>query len=211
MQSCTRCKGGVTRLLPQLALAALVLCSTARTETLSESDKQEALRQLERTQEGLHKATGRLSEEQWKFKPGPDRWSVAEIFEHIVLVEDWLRENTSKQVMQAPPGNPDRDYKSVDKLVLTAIADRSRKAQAPQEVQPTGRWSYSEALAGFTKSRAQTMGFLGGTAGLRDHVADSPLGQPLDAYQWVLFISAHCERHTKQILEVKADPNFPRN
>jgi hypothetical protein len=33
---------------------------------------------------------------------------------------------------------------------------------------------------------------------------------PLDAYQWILLISAHSERHTKQIEEVKADPNFPK-
>jgi len=26
----------------------------------------------------------------------------------------------------------------------------------------------------------------------------------------VLFIAAHSERHTKQILEVKADPGFPK-
>jgi hypothetical protein len=54
------------------------------------------------------------------------------------------------------------------------------------------------------------MEFLKSTRGLRVHVVDSPLGQPLDAYQWLLFISAHSERHTKQILEVKADPNFPK-
>jgi hypothetical protein len=27
----------------------------------------------------------------------------------------------------------------------------------------------------------------------------------------VLFIAAHSERHTKQINEVRADPNFPKN
>lgn len=48
------------------------------------------------------------------------------------------------------------------------------------------------------------------TPGLRDHATDSPMGQPLDAYEWLLFIGAHSERHTKQILEVKADPNFPK-
>jgi hypothetical protein len=41
-------------------------------------------------------------------------------------------------------------------------------------------------------------------------VGDSPLRQPLDAYQFLLFISAHSDRHTKQMLEVKADPNFPK-
>jgi len=31
----------------------------------------------------------------------------------------------------------------------------------------------------------------------------------LDTYQWILLTSAHMRRHTAQILEVKADPNFP--
>jgi hypothetical protein len=32
----------------------------------------------------------------------------------------------------------------------------------------------------------------------------------LDAYQWLLLLASHSERHTLQILEVKADPNFPK-
>jgi hypothetical protein len=74
-------------------------------------------------------STKGLSEAQWKFKQAPDRWSVAEVVEHIALVEDFLLENTSKKVIQAPAGKADRDYKSTDKLVLSAIADRTRRAQ----------------------------------------------------------------------------------
>jgi hypothetical protein len=48
------------------------------------------------------------------------------------------------------------------------------------------------------------------TPNLRDHAVDSPLNKKLDGYEWILFIAAHSERHTKQILEVKADPNFPK-
>jgi len=33
----------------------------------------------------------------------------------------------------------------------------------------------------------------------------------LDGYEWLLFIGAHSERHTKQMLEVKASPDFPKN
>ena len=47
------------------------------------------------------------------------------------------------------------------------------------------------------------------TPDLRAHVADSPMGQ-LDAYEWLLLIGAHSKRHTEQIDEVKADPNFPK-
>jgi hypothetical protein len=41
-------------------------------------------------------------------------------------------------------------------------------------------------------------------------MANQSMGKDLDAYEWVLLIAAHSERHTKQINEVKTDPNFPR-
>jgi hypothetical protein len=191
-------------------LTVLAVTGVAAAANLTEAEKNEGLAQLERTRAGVIEATKGLSEAQWKFKPGPDRWSVLEVVEHIGIVENFLLENTSKNVMQAPAGKPDRDYKSTDKLVLSAIADRSRRVQAPEPVLPTGRRSPEEALEQFLRGRERTMQFLKSTPGLRDHVVDSPLGQPLDAFQWLLYMSAHSERHTKQILEVKADPNYPR-
>lgn len=201
-----------SRMLPsrsRLALAVLVAATLAPAAGQTEAEKQEAVAQLNRSRAGVVEATKGLSAAQWSFKPGPERWSVAEILEHIVIVEDFLLEITSNKVMKSAAGEADRDYKATDKLVLNAIADRTRKAQAPEPVVPTGRWTPQETLDRFLKSRERTTQFLMSTPGLRDHVADSPLGQPLDAYQWLLYISAHSERHTKQILEVKADPNFP--
>jgi hypothetical protein len=32
----------------------------------------------------------------------------------------------------------------------------------------------------------------------------------MDAFEWVLLVSAHAERHTRQLQEVKADPGFPK-
>ncbi len=196
--------------IPRLAVAVLLLAAVAGAASLTDAEKKEGLAQLDRTRAGVIEATKGLSEAQWKFKPGPDRWSVAEVMEHIALSEDMLLENTSKKVMQAPAGKADRDYKTADRVVLTAIADRTQKAQAPEPLVPTGRWSPQEALDQFLKSRARTAEFLQSTPDLREHVVDSPIGQPLDAYQWLLFTSAHSERHTKQILEVKAGRNFPK-
>jgi hypothetical protein len=45
---------------------------------------------------------------------------------------------------------------------------------------------------------------------LRMHVGKMPFGK-IDAYQMVLMIAAHTNRHTQQLNEVKADPNFPKN
>jgi hypothetical protein len=193
-----------------LAAQLLTVATVAAAANLTDADLKEGLTHLDRTRAGVVEATKGLSEAQWKFKPGPDRWSVAEVLEHIVVTEEFLLKNT-EEVMKAPGGKADRDYKSIDKLVVTAIADRTRRAEAPAPVQPTGRWSPQAALDQFLKARAKTTAFLKSTQGLRDHVADSPLGQPLDAYQWLLFISAHSERHTKQILDVKSHPNFPKN
>jgi uncharacterized damage-inducible protein DinB len=195
----------------RLALTALTISVVATAASLTEADKQKGLAQLERTRSGVIEATKDLSESQWNFKPGPDRWSVAEVLEHIVIVEEFLLQNTSQNVMKAPPGKADRDYTRTDELVLNAIADRTKKAQAPEPTLPKARWSPQEALDRFLKARERTIEFLKSTPDLRDHVTDSPaIRQPLDAYQWVLYISAHSERHTKQILEVKAHPDFPR-
>ena len=77
-------------------------------------------------------------------------------------------------------------------------------------MKPTNRFgSPEEAVKHFLDSRAETEEFLNNTPGLREHVSDSPLGMKLDCYEWMLFVTAHSERHLKQILEVKADPNFP--
>ena len=103
------------------------------------------------------------------------------------------------------------DVQAIDEFVLEAIPDRSHKVQAPEPLQPNNRFgSPKESLKHFKDSRAKTIAFLKRTKDLREHAINSPLGKELDAYEWVLLIAAHSERHTKQIIEVKADPNFPK-
>ena len=131
--------------------------------------------------------------------------------EHIAASEDFIRDMTVEKVMAAP-AEPGRDLKKTDEAVIAMIPDRSHKAQAPEPLVPTNRFGSPDgAVKHFVESRATTAEFLKTTPGLRDHAVDSPMGMKLDAYQFVLLIAAHSERHTKQILEVKADPNFPKN
>lgn len=162
--------------------------------------------------DNLLEATKGLSEAQWNFKPAPDRWSVAQVMEHIAASEDFIRDGLIKdKVMVSPPGQSDRDIKKIDEAVLTMIPDRTHKAQAPDPLQPRNRFgSPDESLKHFLESRVTTEQYLKSSAGLRDHVMDGPVGK-MDGYEFILFIAAHCERHTKQIEEVKADPNFPKS
>jgi hypothetical protein len=193
-----------------LLIALLLLGVAAFGQELTTADRERGTKYLAQTRDGIVAATKGLSEAQMEFKPAPDRWSVAETLEHIALAEDFLFQNVTDKIMKSPAGPADRDTAKADAMVLAMIPDRSHKAQAPPPLVPTGRWTPAETLDHFLKSRAQTIAFLESTSDLREHVADSPLGQPLDAYEWLLFVSAHSERHTKQILEVEADPNFPK-
>jgi DinB superfamily len=130
--------------------------------------------------------------------------------EHIAASEDFIRGMIVEKVMLAPAA-PDRDVAKIDAAIVTGVEDRSRKAQAPEPLKPSNRFgSPQAAIDHFVESRAKTEDFLKNTPGLRDHAADSPVGTKWDAYEFVLMIAAHSERHTKQILEVKADPNFPK-
>lgn len=188
---------------------ALLCASFAVAQT--QADKDKALKYLESTKQGVIDATKGLSAAQWNFKPASDRWSVAEVMEHIAAAEDYIRGNVTQNIMKAPAREAGVDVKPIDDAVLAMIPDRSKKAQAPEPLKPTNRFGSPDgALKHFLESRQATEEFLTSHDDLRDHAADSPIGKKLDGYEWMLFIAAHSERHTKQMLEVKADPNFPK-
>ena len=197
--------------LSVLSSALLLLGAAAFGQGLTQADRERGVTYLEQTRDGVVESVKGLSEAQMKFKAAPERWSVAETLEHIAKAEDFIFQNFTDQVMKAHAGPAGRDTAKIDAMVLAMIPDRSHKAQAPPPLVPTSSWTPAESLDHFLKSRAKTIAFLESTPDLREHAADSPLGQPLDAYEWLLFIGAHSERHTKQILEVKADPGFPKN
>jgi DinB superfamily len=192
-----------------IALFLMAGAAAASAQEVTQAEKDKALQYLETTKKNVLEATKGLSEEQWNFKPTADRWSVAQVMEHIAASEDFIREMVKEKVMVAPAGEPTRDVKKTDDAVLAMVPDRTHKAQAPEPLVPTNRFGSPESsIKHFVETRATTEEFLRTTTGLRDHVMDSPLGK-LDGYEFVLFIAAHSERHTKQINEVKADPNFP--
>jgi hypothetical protein len=197
--------------LPGAFLAALFLIlSGAEAQTLSQADLDRGLQYLETTKKNIEEATRGLSDAQWNFKPSPFRWSMAQAMEHIALSEDLLREMVEDQIKKAPAA-PDRDLKKTDDMVLEVIPDRSKKFQAPEQLRPTNHFgSPDAALKHFLESRAKTVELLKNTPDLRAHAVDSGLFKKIDAYQRILFIGAHSERHTKQMIEVKADPKFPK-
>jgi hypothetical protein len=202
-------------------LALAVLCvamvpafaQTAPTP-LTSQEREAAIKQFETTRDNFLKSIAGLSPQQWSFKPAPDRWSVAEVAEHITVSESTLFGLVQKQIMTSPAAPEKREQvKGKDEMILQKMPDRSHKAQAPEFLRPTGRWATEADLKkAFEDSRAATIEYIRTTNDdLRDHFFDHPVFGALDGYQWLLLISAHSARHTAQIEEVKADPNFPKN
>lgn len=195
---------------PMIALA-LCLAASAPAQEITAAEKDKAWHYLADTRAGLADAVRGLSEAQWKFKPAPDRWSVAEVVEHLAVLEDLFVNHLWAQLMQAPAERADMDVRNLDAMILTKVPDRSTKAKAPENIVPTGRWTPQASLERFLADRQETANFLTSGTNLRGHVLSHPALGPLDAYEWVLGLAAHTERHTKQIMEVKADAHFPTN
>ncbi len=190
--------------------ALAFLASVAFGQSLTQAERDKGVQYLQQTRDGVVAAVKGLSDAQMKFKSAPDRWSVGETLEHIALAEELNYQNLTEKVMTAPAGPVDRDVTKIDAGILSMVPDRSHKAQAPAPLVPTSRWTSAEALDHFLKTREKIIALMQSGQDLRMHVTESPFGQPFDAYEWMLFVAAHSERHTKQILEVKADPNFPK-
>jgi hypothetical protein len=158
-------------------------------------------------------ATANLTPAQWNFKAGPDRWSIAECAEHIAVSEDFLW-GMAEKLIAGPPADAEMiaKTKGKDEMLVKMVPDRTQKFQAPEPIQPKKLLSDpTEYVQRFKVSRDKHIAYIDTTQdSLRDKVAPHPAAGPLDAYQWILLMAGHTERHTLQILEVKADPNFPK-
>jgi hypothetical protein len=190
---------------------------TASEQKLTAQELDQARKFLEQTQNAVIGATKGLSEAQWRFKPAPDQWSIAENLDHIVTVLERVLGPILDQLADAPAPVPDRDFQQIDKIVINQFPNRLLKFPAPEIVRPAAQIDPRELLNRLTADYARLAECLESRPGLRRHVAPAaPLKavsqgafELMDGYQWILAAAAHTERHTKQMLEVMAEPGYP--
>jgi uncharacterized damage-inducible protein DinB len=200
----------LTAFVALLALVAVPQGSPAPPASNVTRDRDAAVKYLEETRDAFVKSIDGLSEAQWKFKPGPDRWSIAEVAEHIALSEPMLLQLVSEKVMKAPKPAAGAAT-ATDQQVVALVTDRSQKAQAPETLRPTNRWSNREALTkDFLAARQKTIDYVKSTDDLRAHAVPHPaLKAEVDGHQWVLYLAGHSARHTAQLNEVKTSAGYP--
>jgi hypothetical protein len=179
---------------------------------LNDAERTYLIEQLELSKKNMLASISGLTDAQWRFKPGPAVWSVAECAEHLVLAEDYLFESTQGILKSSAVERPASSNSQTDHMLVAGVLDRSKKATAPEPITPAGGKfaTPAEAAREFTARRDKTIAYVKTTQDdLRIHTAPGPLG-PMDAYQFLLLIAAHAGRHTLQIKEVEANPAYPK-
>ena len=184
-----------------------------RAAKLTVPERENAMKELIESRQKLLAALSGLSDAQYRWKPSPDRWSVAEVAEHLAVAEERLYGMITEKIMKSPtPPELLSQVQHDDSKLKQQVLDRSAKVKAPEMLQPAGRYNSVEAVtAAFNANRDKTVAYVRNTQeDLRGHAAPHPLLKALDGYQWILLMSAHVGRHTAQIAEIKADPRFPK-
>lgn len=191
----------------------MVAAAGISAKPVTKAEREAGVKYLKHTQKLFLDSVKGLSEEQLKWKPAPDKWSVFEVSEHIALAESFLFDLISGQVMKAP-ANSSKTSEVTMEQITKLVPDRTNKFQAPEPIRPDkAPWMLmSDTMAAFKERRAKTIGFIEkGNDDMRERFFMNPAFQKeLDAYLWIAFLSAHTERHVKQILEVKASSGFPK-
>lgn len=175
---------------------------------MNPAERERVLAHMDETREEYRRIAQALSHSQLHYKPAADRWSVAEILEHIIVVETRVLALVEKALQQ--PASAVKSSIEDDPLV-EVVAQRVGKLKSPGPVIPNGRWPDDRLLEEFEVIRKRSTEFArSANAELRQHSFPHPFFGELDCYQWLLLIPAHSQRHLAQAKEVMGESNFPR-
>ena len=171
-----------------------------------------------------------LSEAQQNFRPAEGAWSIAEIMDHLSIIERNMvqligmllkKSDGAAAAINAGDagGAGDGDAQTAAAVAppfqpfsLDSFVDQIRdvKLTAPERVRPGGNVTLADALAALGRTRAEI-------EAMRPRLERADLGAAtyphpafgeLNTAQWLAFISEHEARHLRQIENLMAAPGF---
>lgn len=139
-------------------------------------------------------------------RPTEEAWSVAEILEHLVMVERGVAKLVAMKAgeLRAQPSPLEEAPDMIPVALARFAVDRSTKVNAPERVVPRGEMSAEEALEALGKTREQLVEQVRASDGLALSTVSHPhpIFGPLDVYEWIHMTGWHELRHAEQIREV---------
>ena len=146
-------------------------------------------------------ATRGLTDAQWNHRPGPDKWSPAELAEHIALSEEVMPRLARKALSEPVISRDDAQVRELDAEIIDSMKDDAWHGNSTESIRPKHAFpSGPAAAAAFLERRAQTTNYVRDTDDpLREHTFPHPAYGPLDGFQWLLMLAHHSDRHVRQI------------
>lgn len=155
---------------------------------------------LYETRNDLVKEIALLSDDQFNSKPDKDKWSIAQICHHLVLVE----ESSIKAIAW---GIKEIDSTQKERKEIPLILDRTKKINAPKIVEPAvEQFEVQQIIDLLNDSRKKLMAFLSTIEDesiLKEKSVKHPAFGELPLDQWIELIYLHEQRHIEQIKETK--------
>lgn len=181
----------------------------------------------------LYARVENLSDAQQTFRPTDDAWSIAEIMEHLSIIETnmvrligMLLSKTESAAAAANAGAGVQDAGagasageaapptprafqpfSMDELIDTI---KDKKLDAPEQVRPSGQMALADSLAALRATRASLESLRPRleAADLTVAAYPHPAWGDLNIAQWLAFIGLHEGRHLAQIKRLMEAPDF---
>lgn len=159
------------------------------------------------TRAELLDAVATIPADRFTERPAPERWSAAELLEHVAAIEAGCARVIAKRAAgarDAGVGAERGESSMLGALDGRGVTDRSRKLKAPEFATPTGSVGREGALGAIAASHAQFKRAVADADGLAlDEVrhTHAVLGE-IDLYQWILFVALHEQRHLLQLREI---------
>ena len=171
---------------------------------------QEILEYLDATRANLSNAVEDVPATRRNERPAAERWSVAEVLEHLNIIEGRISQMLAAKIAAAKAAGlgPEAETSSVlDSLNRTRIADRSQPVAAPEMLRPQAATDASAMWAALQQSRAglREAVLAGDGLALSEITHHHPVLGLINLYQWLLFVGSHEARHTAQIREIAGD------
>jgi uncharacterized damage-inducible protein DinB len=147
-----------------------------------------------------------VSEAQARFTPSPERWSIAQIAEHVAVAEHGMYRLITAHFQALDQPRFGRENEILEGFGM----DRTTPWVAPERVRPKNRYaSLSEAVQQFASNRDRTIGFVRDCQDdLRARVVNHAFGE-ITGQECLAFLIVHPLRHLDQIRELQQNPGYP--
>jgi hypothetical protein len=173
---------------------------------MTKKEREHMVAHMQMTESWLIDEVSNLSPAQLSFRMAPGKWTILEVLEHLVIAEPIYWQELQSALKQ-PPRKLEKT--ATDEDILWYGIDRVHHEKTEASKEPKGQLTgVSRGLDAFRKLHAAMLEYARTTDDdLRGHAVPE---WGIDAYQCLLGISTHDQRHILQIREIKADAGYPK-